>query len=167
MKLQTQLVIALLATSNLVADERGVITPVLSINQQIFISDNNGVMNPASIIRLKPADNIKFVLSDGTELIGIVKSTEEVNKEMFKVFGDIQNKPNTGFGFALVKQGTFSTEPVFAGAVVFRDTEETYTVQYSEEAKGFMLIKSKGKKSETKTTKKNSKNSLTLGLSVL
>jgi len=167
MKLKTQLVIALLATSNLVADERGVITPVLSIDQQIFISDNNGVMNPASIIRLKPADNIKFILSDGTELIGIVKSTEEVNKEMFKVFGDIQNKPNTGFGFALVKQGTFSTEPVFAGAVVFRDTEETYTVQYSEEAKGFMLIKSKGKKSETKTTKKNSKNSLTLGLSVL
>jgi len=167
MKLQTQLVIALLATSNLVADERGVITPVLSINQQIFISDNNGVMNPASIIRLKPADNIKFVLSDGTELTGIVKSTEEVNKEMFKVFGDIQNKPNTGFGFALVKQGTFSDEPVFAGAVVFRDTEETYTVQYSQEAKGFMLIKSKGKKSETKTTKKISKNSLTLGLSVL
>jgi hypothetical protein len=167
MKLQTQLVIALFSVTTLVADEPRVIIPTLSIDQQIFISDNNGVLNAASIIRLKPSDTIKFILSDGTELTGLVKETEEINKEMFKVYGDIQNKPNTGFGFALVKAGQFSKEPVFAGAVVFRDTEETYTVQYSEEAKGFMLIKSKGKKTELKIAKKNSKNSLTVKMSVL
>jgi hypothetical protein len=167
MKIQTQLAIALFSATNLVADEPRVIIPILSIDQQIYISDNNGMLNPASIIRLKPLDTIKFILSDGTELIGIVKETEEFNKEMVKVYGDIQNKPNTGFGFALVKAGQFSKEPVFAGAVVFRDTEETYTVQYSEEAKGFMLIKSKGKKTESKTTKKSFKNPLTVKLSVL
>lgn len=112
-------------------------------------------------------DSIKFILSDGTELTALVKETEEVNREMFKVYGDIQNKPNSGFGFVLVKAGQFSKEPVFAGAVVFRDTEETYTVQYSEEAKGFMLIKSKSKKSESKTTKKSSKNPLTVKISML
>ena len=150
-----------------IAAEPRVIIPTLSIDQQIYISDNNGMLNPASIIRLKPMDTIKFILSDGTELTALVKETEEVNREMFKVYGDIQNKPNSGFGFALVKAGQFSKEPVFAGAVVFRDTEETYTVQYSEEAKGFMLIKSKGKKTESKTTKKSSKNPLTVKLSVL
>lgn len=167
MKLKTQLAIALFSVATLAADEPRVIVPTLSIDQQIHISDNNGVLNAASIIRLKPLDTIKFILSDGTELTGLVKETEEVNKEMFKVYGDIQNKPNTGFGFALVKAGKFSTEPVFAGAVVFRDTEETYTVQYSEEAKGFMLIKSKGKKTELKVAEKNSKNPLTVKVSVL
>lgn len=166
MKIQTQLAIALFTASSLVADEPRVIIPTLSIDQQIIISDNNGVLNAASIIRLKPSDIIKFILSDGTELTALVKETEEVNKEMFKVYGDIQNKPNTGFGFALVKQGKFSNEPVFAGAVVFRDTDETYTVQYSEEAKGFMLIKTKTKKSEAKITK-NPKKKLTYLLSVL
>ncbi len=153
--------------NTVIAAEPRVIIPTLSIDQQIYISDNNGLLSPASIIRLKPMDNIKFILSDGTELTALVKETEEVNREMFKVYGDIQNKPNCGFGFALVKAGQFSKEPVFAGAVVFRDTEETYTVQYSEEAKGFMLIKSKGKKSESKTTKKSSKNPLTDLYSVL
>ena len=99
MKIQTQLAIALFTATNLIANERAAIIPILSIDQQVFISDNNGVLNPSIIIRLKPSDNIRFVLSDGTELIGLVKETEEVNKELFKVFGEIQNKPNTGFGF--------------------------------------------------------------------
>ena len=166
MKIQTQLAITLFSATSLLADEPRVIIPTLSINDQIYISDNNGVLNPSNIIRLKPLDTIKFTLADGTELVGVVKETEEFNKEMFKVFGDIQNKPNVGFGFALVKEGSLSKEPVFAGAVVYRDTEETYTVQYSEAAKGFMLIKSKGS-NKFKTTQKNSKNSLTLIKSVL
>ena len=161
------LTIALLVSSPILAIEPRVVVPTLSIDDQIFISDNYGVLNPASIIRLKPSDTIKFVLSDGTILNALVKQTEEVNKEMYKVYGDIQNKPNSGFGFVLVKAGQFSKEPVFAGAVVFRDTDETYTVQYSEEAKGFMLIKSKGKKSELKIAKKNSKNPLTVLFGVL
>jgi hypothetical protein len=161
------LIVSLLFTTVTSAIEPKVVVPTLSIDQEIYISDNIGVLNPSSIIRLKPSDTIKFVLSDGTELTAIVKQTEEFNKEMFKVYGDIQNKPNTGFGFALVKQGTLTNEAVFAGAVVFRDTEETYTVQYSEEAKGFMLIKSKGNKSQFKITKKSFKNSLTPVKSVL
>ena len=167
MKNQIQLAIGLFTATNLIADERKDIIPVLSIDQQIYISDNNGVLNPASIIRLKPSDTIKFVLSDGTELVGLVKETEEINKEMYKVYGEIQNKQNTGFGFVLVKEGQLTNEPVFDGAVVFRDTEETYTVQYSEAAKGFMLIKSKTKKSQFKIAEKNFKKPLTLGLGML
>ena len=71
----------------------------------------------------------------------MVTKTEEINKEIIKVFGDIQNKNNTGFGFVLSKDG------IFAGAVVFRDTDEVHKLEYVEAAKGFMLIKSAKKKS--------------------
>jgi hypothetical protein len=167
MKLQTQLVIAFFSAATLVADEPRVIIPTLSLEQEIYISDTNGVINASNIIRLKPTDNIKFYLSDGTELVGLVKETQEYNKEMFKVFGDIQNKPNSGFGFVLAKEGVISNEGIFAGAVVFRDTDETYTLQYSEAAKGYLLIKSKGKKTDFKFAKKSSKNNLTAQKSVL
>ena len=156
----------LFSAANLLADEPRVLIPTLSIEQEIYLSDKNGVVNIGNIIKLKPADNIKFYLSDGTELTGLVTETQEYNKEMIKVFGDIQNKPNTGFGFVLAKEGTLAKESIFAGAVVFRDTDETYTVQYSEVAKGYMLIKSKGKKSDFKISKVH-KNSLTVKSSVL
>lgn len=156
----------LFSAANLLADEPRVLIPTLSIEQEIYLSDKNGVVNIGNIIKLKPTDNIKFYLSDGTELTGLVTETQEYNKEMIKVFGDIQNKPNTGFGFVLAKEGTLAKESIFAGAVVFRDTDETYTVQYSEAAKGYMLIKSKGKKSDFKISKVH-KNSLTVKSSVL
>jgi len=167
MKIKTQIALALLFAASSLADEPRVIIPTLSLEQEIHISDNNGVMNTSAIIRLKPTDNIKFYLSDGTELIGLVKETQEYNKEMFKVFGDIQNKPNTGFGFVMAKEGVLLKEAIFAGAVVFRNTDETYTLQYSEAAKGYMLIKAKDKKTEFKIAKKNQKNNLTAQKSVL
>lgn len=122
------------------ADEPEVIIPVLKIEQQVYLTDRHGLASPENIIRVKPLDNVKIFLSDGTELNGIVTKTEEFNKELFKVFGDIQNKDNAGFGFVLAKEG------IFAGAVVFRNTDEVYKLEYSEEAKGFMLVKSIQKK---------------------
>jgi len=114
--------------------------PAIQLEAEIYLTDKTGLAIPSSIIRLKPIDNIKIYLPDGTELKGIVTSTEDINRQVFKVFGDIQNKPNTGFGFVLTKDG------IFAGAVVFRDTDVTYTLNYSEEAKGFILIKAAQKK---------------------
>jgi hypothetical protein len=35
---------------------------------------------------------------------------------------------------------------IFAGAVVFRDTDTVYTLNYSEEAKGYIFIKTPQKK---------------------
>ena len=110
--------------------------PVLELEQEKYITDTNGVVNPNNIIRLLPSNVIKIYFPDGTELKGVVTKIEEINKEIFKVFGDIQNKPNTGFGFVLTKDG------IFAGAVVFRDKDETYTLKYSEAAKGYIFVKS-------------------------
>ena len=122
----------------------------LKIDQETYLSDASGVLNPNSIINLIPSNNIKIYLGDGTVVTGMVKEVTMVNKEIFKVFGEITNKENVGFGFALTRDG------VFAGAVVFRNTEEVYTVQYSEQAKGYVFVKSLGKKllpSSLKNTK--------------
>ena len=112
----------------------------LKLDQETYLTDSTGLLNPKMILNLIPSNNIKIYLSDGTVLTGIVKETSIINNETFKVFGELTNKENSGFGFVLTKDG------VFAGAVVFRNSDETHTVKYSEEAKGYVLVKSLGKK---------------------
>lgn len=141
MKPLIPLIITSILVNASIADEPRVIIPVLNLEEQIYLTDKTGLASPANIIKSKPRDNIVIYLPDGTELIGLVTKTEEINREIIKVFGDIQNKNNTGFGFVLTKDG------IFAGAVVFRDTDEVHKLEYVEAAKGFMLIKSAKKKS--------------------
>jgi hypothetical protein len=111
----------------------------LKLDQETYLSDTNGILNPKMLLGLVPSNLIKIYLTDGTVLNGMVKETEIVNNETYKVFGEITNKNNVGFGFVLTKDG------VFAGAVVFRDTDETYTVKYLDDANVFTLVKSIGK----------------------
>lgn len=111
----------------------------LKLDQETYISDTNGVLNPKILIGLVPSNLIKIYLTDGTVLNGLVKETEIFNNEIFKVFGEITNKKNTGFGFVLTKDG------IFAGAVVYRDTEETYEVKYSDDLEAYILVKKLGK----------------------
>jgi len=157
MNIKSLLSIGILLTSsfNSVADEPYVIIPTLSIEQQIYLSDKNGLVNPNNIIRLKPLDSVIFYLSDGTEVKGIIKSTEEVNKEVFKAFGDVESTPNAGFGFALTKDG------IFAGAIAFDGGEVVYTLEFSYTAKGYWFIKSKNKMNKTLITEKSRKNFFT------
>lgn len=107
----------------------------LKLNQETFLTDKNGVFMPSSLLKLIPGNAIKIYLTDGTELNGLVKSTEVSNGEIFKIFGEVINKNNTGFGFVLTK------DAIFAGAVVFRDTDTTYAVSYDELRKGFVLTR--------------------------
>jgi hypothetical protein len=117
---------------------KDLVRPPLNINQEIYISDDRGILNEKMIISLKVMDNIRFYLTDGTALTGFVKEiVGEISvvdgSQIYKVYGEINNKPNTGFGFILT-----STD-IFAGAVVFRNTGETHTVVYSSEIKGHIL----------------------------
>lgn len=112
----------------------------LKINQETFFSDKSGVFIPKSVLAATPGNAIKIYLTDGTELTGLVKSTEVLNSQIFKIFGEITNRKNTGFGFVFTKDG------LFAGAVVFRDENITYTINYSEAAKGYILVRQKSEK---------------------
>lgn len=112
----------------------------LKIDQETFLTDKNGVFVTSSVLKLVPGNAVKIFLTDGTELNGLVKSTEFLNGQVFKVFGEIVNKNNTGFGFVLTK------DSIFAGAVVFRDNNITYTINYDELRKGFTLVKQPSEK---------------------
>ena len=107
----------------------------LKINQETFLTDKTGVFIPSNLIKLIPGNSVKIFLTDGTELNGLVKSTEMSNGEILKIFGEITNKNDTGFGFVLTK------DAVFAGAVVFRDTDTTHAISYDEFRKGFVLTR--------------------------
>ena len=112
----------------------------LKLDQETYLTDTNGILNPKMLLGLIPSNQVKIYLTDGTVLNGLVKETETINNEIYKVFGEITNKNNVGFGFVLTKDG------IFGGAVVFRDTDETFAVKYNEEAKSFTLVKTLGKK---------------------
>jgi len=109
--------------------------PLLSLDENHPIGDDTGKVNPNLIIRLKAKDIVKIILQDKTVLTGIVTESQEINGDIVKIFGEITNKKNSGFGFALTKAG------VFAGAVVFRDEDITYTLQQNKEDGAYYLIK--------------------------
>jgi hypothetical protein len=107
--------------------------PSLSLKQENFISDSQGVLNPNLLGDLRPGHIVLFYLPDGTKISGLVKKIESDSNKIFKLFGDALNQKNCGFGFVI------ADNDIFAGALVFRDEDKTYTVKYSEILKGFIL----------------------------
>jgi hypothetical protein len=105
------------------------------LDMETYLTNTNGVANPAAILYLKPADIVKIYLTDGRCVTGIVKTHEYEKNKMIKMFGDAINYENTAFGFYLTVEG------IFAGAIAFRDEGITYAMEYSEAAKGFILVK--------------------------
>lgn len=132
--------ILLIAVTSCLAIEKEINPYSLKLDQETYLTDKNGIFIPNLLVKLMPGNAIKIYLTDGTELMGLVKTTEMFNGQIFKVFGEIVNKKNTGFGFVLTK------DAVFAGAVVFRDTEDTYAISYDESRKGFILSRQVSKK---------------------
>lgn len=106
----------------------------LKLNQEINLTDSRGVLIPSAILGLNPSESIKITLTDGTVILGVVKTTEVINKKIYKVFGDITNGDNAGFGFGMAENGTFG------GAVVYRTTEVVYKIEYSESLKGYIFV---------------------------
>ena len=113
--------------------EGGVRIQGLEINQQKIISNNLGILQPNLIISLNVGDSIKFYFPDGTCETGIVKSRKE-EKDCIRVFGDISNRRDSGFGFGL-------TPSAFGGALVYRDTDKNkiYEAKFDDLLGGFIF----------------------------
>lgn len=116
----------------------------LTLEQEIRVTDDFGKANPTVIIRLKPNDTIRITLQDKTVLKGIVKEKQSINEEVIKIFGEITNKENTGFGFGLARSGEF------VGAIVFRDEEVTYTLVQSKVDGEYYFLENKEPKIKEK-----------------
>jgi hypothetical protein len=111
----------------------GVIKEPLEINQEKHISSNLGLLEPNLIISLKVGDLIKFYFPDGTYESGIVKSRKE-EKDCIRVFGEILNKKDSGFGFGL-------TPNIFGGALVYRDADKDkiYEAKFDDLLGGYIF----------------------------
>lgn len=105
----------------------------LKLDQESYVTDTSGVANPSVIINLKPGSTIRIYLPTGKCFTAIVKETTMLSGGVFKVFGEMTNSKDTGFGFVLTKDG------VFAGAIVQRDTNTTHTLSYDDDAKGYIF----------------------------
>jgi hypothetical protein len=109
----------------------GEIKKILEINQEKIISNFLGLLQPNLIISLNIGDSIKFYFPDGSEEVGVVKSKKE-EKDSIRIFGEILNRKDCGFGFGL-------TPSIFAGAVVYQDTNQIYEAKFDDVLGGFVF----------------------------
>jgi hypothetical protein len=105
----------------------------LRLNQEIYISDKNGVINPQLVSLLQVGDNIRFYRPDGTEYIGQVTETKEETGSL-RIYGKIHNIEDCQFGFGLDSGGHF------AGAIIERKNDKIYALELSESHKGFIFL---------------------------
>lgn len=105
----------------------------LSLNQEIHISDDHGVINPKSVSLLQVGDYVYFCRPDKTVYKGKVLETQEEDG-LLKIYGIITNLPNAQFGFTFAKGG------VFCGAIVEKEADRIYTLELSELYKGFIFL---------------------------
>jgi hypothetical protein len=124
---------SLVSNGELKISERRNTPFALKLNQVINLTDDRGVLIPTAILELNPSESVRITLTDGTIILGLVKTTEIINKKIFKVFGDVTNGENAGFGFGMMENGNFG------GAVVYRNTDLIYKIEYSETLKGYIF----------------------------
>jgi hypothetical protein len=126
-----------ISSGELKVSEKPNVPYALKLDQEVNVTDNRGVLIPAAILGLNPSETVKITLTDGTVILGVVKTTEVINKKIYKVFGDVINGDNAGFGFGMAEDGTFG------GAVVYRNSEVVYKIQYSDSLKGYIFVRNK------------------------
>ena len=100
-----------------------------------YLSDTTGTILPSQVIKSTIGDLIRIYRPDGFYYTGKITEIEE-GDGIFKIYGQINNVEDAGFGFVLVKGG------IFAGAVVERKTSKTYVLEFSENLKKFILVRS-------------------------
>ena len=105
----------------------------LKLNQETYLTDTKGVANPSTIIGLTPGDAVRIYFTDGTHFTAMVRETSMHADGIFKVFGEMINPSDAGFGFVLTKDGTF------AGAIVQRKQNIVHKLGYDEDAKGYVF----------------------------
>lgn len=105
----------------------------LELGIENSITTNQGVLIPSQLFELTIGRLVKIYRPDGFCYQGKVTRIEKAS-EYYKVLGVINNVDDSGFGFVLTKDGKF------AGAVLERGKKKLYTLVYSEEINGFILV---------------------------
>ena len=104
----------------------------LKLATEKYFTDTNGVFHISQLISAPVGNLVRIYRTDGDYYTGQITEIEET-PEYFKIYGNVLNKDNTQFGFALAKGG------IFAGAIVEKGKDRVYTVEFSIAHKGFIL----------------------------
>jgi hypothetical protein len=107
----------------------------LQLEEELYFTDKNGVALPEQIIKAKLGNLVRIYKTDGFYYEGKITEIEE-DGDVYKVYGDITNIAGARFGFGLAKGGKF------AGAVIEREKEITYVLEFDAAYKGFVLRRS-------------------------
>lgn len=117
------------------------------IKNQINITTDKGIIDPNLVLNLEPENNIKIVTVDNNIFNCVVKTVKYENNTTCKIFGDVMNRENSAFGFAISKNGSF------AGAIMFKNEDYLYLVEYLDQNQGFVFVKKNVENGES--SKKN------------
>jgi hypothetical protein len=104
------------------------------INTHLHFTSNTGLALPAEIAKAVVGKLVKIYRTDGFCYEGKITEIEE-SDDALKIYGDIYNVPGVRFGFAMARGGKF------AGAVIDKDKDITYVLEFSEAHKGYVLIR--------------------------
>jgi hypothetical protein len=108
--------------------------PPLQIDQMQHVTNAVGKIIPRTILYAQVGGPVCLHLQDGTELKGTIIRREEALKEYVKIYGELTYKnEQCGFGLVLTHDGKLQ------GALLFRESQKTYTVEYDDLSKGFVF----------------------------
>lgn len=107
----------------------------LTLTQEEYLTDKQGVAIPEQIAKAVVGKLVKIYRPDGFCYNGKITEIEESN-DLLKVYGDVLNVESARFGFALAKGGKF------AGAVLDKNSDTVYVLEFSAIHKGFVLKRS-------------------------
>ena len=107
----------------------------LQLAEEEYLTTEYGVVIPAQVAKLEIGRAVKFYRTDGFCYRGRINEIEEA-ETYYKVYGSINNKENTQFGFAMVKGG------IFTGAVVEKEGGVVYVLEFSDAHKGYVFVRS-------------------------
>ena len=105
----------------------------LQLEEEMFLTDQNGVAIPEQIIKVPIGKLVKIYRPDGFCYKGMVTEIEE-GDSYYKVYGKINNVEQTSFGFVLAKGGNF------AGAILEKNNSKTYVLEFDRIRKGFVFV---------------------------
>jgi hypothetical protein len=127
--------VASVALASLTTEKPSIAVPgfKLQLDEESYLTDNHGVFNPKQIINTPIGRSIKIYRTDGFCYSGKITDIEE-SSDTYKIYGTVNNVKDSGFGFVLAKGG------IFAGAVVEKSSSKTYTLEFSDVHKGFVLM---------------------------
>ena len=110
--------------------------PSFALDQEKFLTDKKGALLLKNSLDLKVGDVVVINTQDGFEVKGKVFKREEEKGKFIKIYGNLNDDENSGFGLM------FSLEGGINGAVVLKKTDTNYVLTQNSVDNSFYFVRS-------------------------